>query len=180
MLHCLNANINKLSDDNLCFNISSSGAGVKLAGPADKMIEVNDDGYVHISCVLTTDNCTKSPEWFRLKISTYVKSPPSPFCTIVFNGSTCSLTDQSLTCHCLIYEQQKFVSVYKKIKDLDKVILLTLTDSIVKTETTIWLNVTRKEWIDSRNRSFLVNRTDTLFTETGTYSLYVSMQFYTY
>lgn len=179
MLHCLNASINNLSDDNLCFNILSSGAGVKLAGPADKTIEVNDDGYVHISCVLTTDNCTKSPEWFRLKISTYVKSPPSPFCSIVFNGTACSLTDQSLTCHCLIYEQQKFVSVYKKIKDLDKVIILTLTDSPVKTETTIWLNVTRKEWIDSRNRSFLVNRTDTLPTETGTYSLYVSMQVYT-
>lgn len=180
MLHRLNANINNLSDDNHCFNILSSGAGVELAGPADKTIEVNDDGYVHISCVLTTDKCTKSPEWFRLKISTFVKSPPSPFCTIVCNGSTCSLTDQSLTCHCLVYKDQKFVSVYKKIKDLDKVIILTLTDSSVKTETAIWLNVTRKEWIDSRNKSSLVNRTDTLPIETGTYSLYVSMQVYTY
>ncbi|PVD26909.1 hypothetical protein C0Q70_12057 [Pomacea canaliculata] len=151
-------------------SVNRTGAGVELAGPADKTIEVNDDGYVHISCVLTTDKCTKSPEWFRLKISTFVKSPPSPFCTIVCNGSTCSLTDQSLTCHCLVYKDQKFVSVYKKIKDLDKVIILTLTDSSVKTETAIWLNVTRKEWIDSRNKSSLVNRTDTLPIETdGTF-----------
>lgn len=83
------------------------------------MAEVNEDGYVHISFVLT-DNC--QAEFVKVKVSTMSRDLPVPFCTIAFYKHFCNITDQSLTCHC-IRKGLMFTSISKKVSMADKVLI---------------------------------------------------------
>lgn len=169
----------------------SSGADVKLAEPVNETVEANNDGYVHVSFMLNTDNCQDSLDGLRLKISTDEECLPSPFCrnialvddtippplpstfcTIVVNGIVCNVTDKSLNCQCLIYQQQQmFVSLYKNISYSDKEIRLTVILKDLTKEILTLVNVTRREQTNSTNNISFVNATDASVNRTGTYSI---------
>ncbi|XP_025101441.1 uncharacterized protein LOC112568374 [Pomacea canaliculata] len=130
-------------------------ADVKLAEPVNETVEANNDGYVHVSFMLNTDNCQDSPDGLRLKISTCEERLPCSFCTIVVNGILCNVTDRSHTCQCLIYQQQMFVSLYKNISRSDKEIRLTVRLKDLTEETLTLVNISFVNATDASS----VNRT---------------------
>lgn len=106
------------------FDNLNLGVTLELAGGRfeDNMAEVNEDGYVHVSFVLT-DNCKPSNKFIRVKVSTGSRDLPKTFCTIVFQENICKISDQSLTCHCIKKEEFMFTSISTKISLADKVLI---------------------------------------------------------
>ncbi|XP_025102081.1 uncharacterized protein LOC112568812 isoform X3 [Pomacea canaliculata] len=106
----------------------------------DNMAEVNEDGYVHISFVIT-DNCKPSSEFIRVKVSTRSRDHLTTFCTIVFQENICKISDQSLTCHCIKKEEFMFTSISTKISLADKVLIEWSGNRTSKGEKSVFLFV---------------------------------------
>ncbi|XP_025102482.1 uncharacterized protein LOC112569050 [Pomacea canaliculata] len=83
---------------------------------------------VNVTFHLNSSNCTYSPEWFRLK----VESPEDEFnvaiCSIVFQGGTCNMREQSEYCRCLHTRSGR---VHTRLDRLGRVVYIwSLSDSI--------------------------------------------------
>ncbi|XP_025102066.1 uncharacterized protein LOC112568799 isoform X1 [Pomacea canaliculata] len=92
------------------------------------IFDVSGDNYVNISFVLSTHTCTYNPQWFRVKVATSTQDHRFPFCTILFQNLTCSVTDHSKECHC-VHTDQRLAWVYRKVSPDEKLQILEWTDA---------------------------------------------------
>lgn len=115
---------------NFCMFNRTTGAELQVLDKdlAVAVFDVSGDNYVNISFVLSTHTCTYHPQWFRVKVATSTQDRRFPFCTILFQNLTCSVTDHSKECHC-VHTDQRLAWVYRRVSPEEKLQILEWTDA---------------------------------------------------
>lgn len=126
-------------------DLSMVGADLQIIGDSNiSVIDVSEDSYVNIGFMLMTAACEYTPDWFRVKASAVEGGLHLPFCSILFNNTTCVVTGASPFCRC---NGQKSGVITKTVSPSDKAYILEWTDSKTlqaKKVKTIFLNVPGK------------------------------------